>query len=61
MEQIEYQCDYCKQKCQGKQIGAHYRNEKKCKYMKDRPWLKKLPTNWKQDLDAFKNNDNLSC
>jgi hypothetical protein len=50
MEQKERQCICCRKKFKGKQIGAHYRNEPRCKYLKDRPWLKEVPSNWKQDL-----------
>lgn len=53
MEQVEHPCQHCGKKFLGKQIGAHYRNEPKCKYMKDRIWLTALPKNWKEDLRRF--------
>jgi uncharacterized C2H2 Zn-finger protein len=54
MEKVEIKCPHCSETFKGKEYGAHFRNNKECKYLKDRPWLKnKLPSNWQSDLSLF--------
>jgi hypothetical protein len=61
LEEVVYTCSHCKKECKGKQIGAHYRNEKECKYMRDRPWIKRLPPNWLSDLELFEKDESMDA